>query len=84
MRIELLGIPRQRAGIAELDIEADTLGQLLLALVARVPSLNDLICVDRLKPFVIANLNGDKFVTEPCTRLTKTDRVLILSSDAGG
>ena len=35
MRIELLGVPRHRAGIAELDIEADTLGQLLIALVAR-------------------------------------------------
>ena len=87
MRVELLGIPRQRAGVAELEIEAATLGQLLDALAARYPSLADLFRAgraDRLGPFVAANLNGDRFVTDPRTRLAATDRILILSADAGG
>lgn len=87
MQVELLGIPRQRAGVAELEVEAATLGQLLDALAARYPPLADLFCAgraDRLGPFVAANLNGDRFVTDPRTRLAATDRVLILSADAGG
>lgn len=84
MRVELLGIPRQRAGVAELDIEAQTLGQLLAALEARFPPLGDLICADRLRPSIVANLNGDTFVTDPRTKLAETDCVLILSADAGG
>ena len=87
MRVEFLGIPRQRAGVAELEIEAATLGQLVDALVARYPPLADLVAAgqtDRLGPFVAANLNGDRFVTDPRTRLAETDRLLILSADAGG
>ena len=87
MHVELLGIPRQRAGVAELEIEAATLGQLLDALAARYPPLADLVSTGRaarLRPFVAANLNGDRFVTDPDTRLAETDRVLILSADAGG
>ena len=87
MHVELLGVPRQRAGVAELEVEAATLGQLLEALVARHPSLADLIPAgraDRLGPFIVANLNGDRFVSDPRTRLAETDRVLILSADAGG
>ena len=84
MHVEFLGVSRQRAGVAELEIQVDTLGQLLTALVARFPGLADLLCADRLQPFVVANLNGDRFVTDPRTRLTETDCVLILSADAGG
>ena len=87
MHVEFLGVSRQRAGVAELEIQANTLGQLLTALVARFPGLADLLCADRadrLQPFVVANLNGDRFVTDPRTRLTETDCVLILSADAGG
>ena len=84
MHVEFLGVSRQRAGVAELEIQADTLGQLLTALVARFPGLADLLCADRLQPFAVANLNGDRFVTDPRTRLTETDCVLILSADAGG
>ena len=87
MQVELLGIPRQRAGVAELEIAAATLGQLRAALAARYPSLADLFRAgraDRLGPFVAANLNGDRFVTDPRTRLAATDRILILSADAGG
>ena len=43
-----------------------------------------LITADRLNPSFTANLNGDRFISDPCTRLGKSDSVLILSADAGG
>ena len=84
MRVELLGVPRQRAGVDELDIHAETLGQLLAALETRFPDLGEILSADHLPPSVIVNINGDKFVTDPSTQLTETDCVLILSADAGG
>jgi molybdopterin converting factor small subunit len=84
MHVELFGIPRERAGIASLEVQADTLGQLWETLAARIPSLQALICTDRLNPAVVANLNGDQFVSDPATPLAESDSVLILSADAGG
>ena len=84
MHVELLGLPRERAGVAELELEADTLGQLLAALAARFPSFSTLIAADRLQPSFAANLNGDRFISDPGTRLKQSDSVLILSADAGG
>ncbi len=84
MHVEFFGVPRQRAGISELEVQADTLGQLLGTLAAQIPSLGELIAVDRLHPAFVANLNGDRFVSDPGTPLGEDDRVLILSADAGG
>ena len=84
MRVELLGLPRERAGVAELEVEADTLGQLLTSLAIRFPSFSELVAVDRLQPSFTANLNGDRFISDPRTRLSEGDSVLILSADAGG
>jgi molybdopterin converting factor small subunit len=84
MHVEFLGVSRDRAGIAELDVEADTLGGLLGTLAARMPGLAELIVVDRLHPSLAANLNGDCFISDPETPLADHDRVLIVSSDAGG
>ena len=84
MHVELLGLPRERAGVAELELEADTLGQLLMALAVRFPSFSELIVADRLQPSFTANLNGDRFISDPRTRLSEGDSVLILSADAGG
>jgi molybdopterin converting factor small subunit len=84
MFVEFLGIPRERTGVSELEIEAETLGQLLGTLARRCPALGELITDDRLHPSIAANLNGDAFVSDPKTALSRDDRVLILSSDAGG
>lgn len=84
MQVEFLGIPRQRTGIAKLEIQAATLGQLLGTLAARIPSLSELIAADRLHSSLIANLNGERFVSDPATPLDENDCVLILSADAGG
>ena len=84
MHVELLGVPRERAGVAEIELQADTLGQLVAALAVRFPSLGELITTDRLPPSVVANLNGERFVSDPGTQLKESDSVLILSADAGG
>lgn len=84
MRVEFLGVPRERAGISEFEIEAETLEQLLATLETRFPALADLMGAGRLPRFVAVNLNGDRFVTDPQTRFAETDCVLILSADAGG
>jgi molybdopterin converting factor small subunit len=84
MRVEFLGLPRERAGVAELELQAETLGQLLTALVIRFPALGELIAADRLRSSFVANLNGDRFVSDPQTLLDDDDCVLILSADAGG
>jgi molybdopterin converting factor small subunit len=84
MRVELLGIPRERAGVAELEVQAETLGQLLSTLTTRFPSFAELTSSDRLRPSIVANLNGDRFISDPGTPLGQDDCVLILSADAGG
>ena len=84
MYVEFFGVPRQRAGISELEVQADTLGRLLGTLAGQIPSLGELIDVDRLYPAFVANLNGDQFVNDPATPLNENDCVLILSADAGG
>ena len=84
MHVEFFGVPRERAGIAEIDVEADTLGRLLATLATRMPGLAELIAIDRLHPSFAASLNGDRFISDPETPLSDEDCVLILSADAGG
>jgi molybdopterin converting factor small subunit len=84
MHVEFFGVSRERAGVAELDVEADTLGRLLSALATQLPRLAEVITADRLHPSLAANLNGDRFISDPRTPLTDDDRILIVSADVGG
>jgi molybdopterin converting factor small subunit len=84
MHVEFLGIPRERAGLAEIEVEATTLGQALAVLAIRFPALRELIVAGRLHASMAANLNGDQFVSDPETSLNADDRLLLLSADAGG
>jgi molybdopterin converting factor small subunit len=84
MYVEFFGVSRERAGMSRLEVQADTLGQLLGTLVDRFPSFDQLIGVGRLHPAFVANLNGERFVSDPETPLGNNDCVLILSADAGG
>ena len=84
MHVEFLGVPRQRAGISQLEVQAQTLGDLLETLAARIPTFSELVEANRLHSSVVANLNGDQFVSDPATPLGNDDCVLILSADAGG
>lgn len=62
MYVEFLGIPRERAGTAAVEIEADTLGEVLDVLAVRFPSMAGLVGGRAMHPSVAANLNGDRFV----------------------
>lgn len=84
MHVEFYGIPRERAGVAEMEVQAETLGELLGALASEMPSFRGFIEGSRLHPAFAANLNGDRFVSDPETPLVREDCVLILSADAGG
>ena len=84
MLVEFLGVPRQRAGVSQLEVEAKTLGELFGTLSTKFPSLADLIAADQLHSSFVANLNGNQFVSDPGTPLGHDDCVLILSADAGG
>jgi molybdopterin converting factor small subunit len=84
MRVEFLAVPRRLTGISEVEVQAETLGQLVEILAKRFPLLGEYITTDRLHPSFVANLNGDEFVSDPRTVLSKDDHVLILSADAGG
>jgi molybdopterin converting factor small subunit len=88
MHVEFFGVPRERAGLAELDVNAGTLSQLLGTLADQLPSFGKFVSADlsgaRLHPAFIASLNGDRFISDPGTPLAEHDHVLILSADAGG
>lgn len=84
MYVEFFGLPRERAGIPGVELEAETLGQLLESLATQIPPLAEFVRANRLHPVFVANLNGDCFVTDPATPLCESDHLLILSADAGG
>jgi molybdopterin converting factor small subunit len=84
MHVEFLGIPRERAGVAEIEVDACTLGEALGQLAARFPALGELITPGGLHPALAANLNGDLFVKDLTTKLHAGDRLILLSADAGG
>jgi molybdopterin converting factor small subunit len=84
MHVEFFGLPRERAGIPGVEIQAATLGELLETLSAQIPPLAEFVDANRLHPLFVANLNGDCFVSDPATPLSENDHVLILSADAGG
>ena len=84
MQVEFFGVSRARAGVAEMDVDADTLGRLLQTLAARMPDLAELITADGLHSSLAVSLNGDRFISDPDTPLSDDDHVLIVPADAGG
>ena len=84
MHVEFFGIPRERAGISEVEVDAATLGEALTEVVKRFPALGEVITPAGLHPSISANLNGDLFVSDLNVVLDAADRLILLSADAGG
>ena len=83
--VELYGIARVRAGVAQITVAGRCLGDVLADLANRFPALAEACIAGRnLRPGFMANLNGRCFVTAEDTVLTEGDRVLLLHLDAGG
>jgi len=82
--LELYGIARRRAGVAEVAVDAATLGEALARLEERYPSLGgEVVRGGRLVSHWRATV-GDGFVEDPATPLARGARVAILSGLAGG
>ena len=83
--VELFGIPRARAGVSRTVAEGATLGEILLDLARRYPELAA-TCFDgqALKMGYVANVRGERFVTDPQAVIQEGDAILLLSQDAGG
>lgn len=82
--IEFYGIPRRRAGQAELRVCARTVAEALAAVENTCPGLGGLVTAGRLLPHYLLSLRGQRFVTDLEHPLRCGDRLLLLSADAGG
>lgn len=84
-RVEFYGIPRARAGVAEITVEGESVGDLLEAIAHRYPRLGE-TCIDGrvLKAGYTLNLGGQRFLTDPDFRPSDGDVFLFMSLDAGG
>lgn len=86
VRIEFYGIPRQRAGVASIEVDAATVGAALQEAAELLPHFAS-DCLDgrgRLRAGYLANRNGQAFTTNPEEPLQSGDSLLILSADVGG
>ncbi len=82
--VEFYGIPRQRAGRAQVTVPADTAREALAAAATVCSGLQDVLCDGKLAPYYRLSLNGQRFVAELNERLPPGARLLLLSADAGG
>jgi len=89
VRVEFYGMARQRAGRGQIELElpgrSTHLGAVLEAVAAALPDLaGEWIADGRLHATLAANLDGERFVSDPRTSVSEENCVLILSADAGG
>jgi molybdopterin converting factor small subunit len=82
--VEFYGIPRQRAGRAELPVAAATVAEALAAVERACPGLAGLVQGGRVSPHYLLSLDGRRFVSGLDERLGPGERLLLLSADAGG
>jgi sulfur-carrier protein len=87
--VEFYGIARQRAGASRLSLELSSdpmaLSDVLDHCARRFPLLEgDVINAGRLHATLTANVDGERFVTDPTTPIRDGQSLLILSADAGG
>ena len=82
--VEFFGIPRQRAGRAELTVQAKTVGEALRAVAETCPALAGMVSEGRLAAHHLLSVNGTRFVADLSESVRFQDRLLLLSADAGG
>jgi molybdopterin converting factor small subunit len=83
--VEFYGIPRQRAGRAELAVTARTVGDVLRAVERACPGLSDLVQSDGcLTPHYLLSLSGERFMQNGNEPVRHGDHFMLLSADAGG
>ena len=85
VHVEFLGIPRLRAGVDAVDVDAAYLTDLLELLGRRYAAFSSSCLKDgQLRSDFLCSINGKRFVRDGRTKLSEGDCVLILSADVGG
>jgi hypothetical protein len=83
--VEFYGVPRRRAGRAELTVDAVTAAAALARVAAACPDLGPLVTPDgRLARQYLLSVDGERFVADLAELLPAGTRLLLLSADAGG
>jgi hypothetical protein len=89
VHVELFGVPRRRAGIANVTLHFShdrlRLRDVLAELGRRFPSLAEsCLQADRLKPGYLVSLDGQRFIRDPESCVPGGTHLLLLAADAGG
>jgi hypothetical protein len=83
--VEFFGVPRHRAGRAELTVRARTVAEALEGVERACPALAGLRTADgRLAAHYLLSLDGERFLSDVGQPLRPGARLLLLSADAGG
>jgi molybdopterin-guanine dinucleotide biosynthesis protein A len=83
--VEFFGVPRLRAGVARVEVEADTVGAAVEAVGRACPGLvGTVLDGHALHPAFALNLNGGRFVKDTELLLADGDTLILLSADVGG
>jgi len=83
--VEFFGIPRLRAGRAELAVAPGSVADVLAQVRSRCPGLSDLLTPEgRLSPHYLLSLDGSCFLKDLTRKLGAGERLVLLSADAGG
>ena len=83
--IEFYGVPRQRAGRAELAVEADSARTALVRIAEACPGLGPLLGPGgELLPQYRLAIDAERFLIDLSEPLSAGTRLLLMSADAGG
>lgn len=83
--VELFGPARLHAGTPEMTVDATTLGEALRGLESACPGLAGAVLEDgQLSRHYRISLNGRHFVSDMNLSLSRRDRLLLLTAEAGG
>ncbi len=83
VRVEFYGLARLRAGVANMQVEAATLGSSMALVSVKCPDLRPVLD-GRLAPEYLVSLDGVRFTTDLGRELADGECVLVLGADAGG
>jgi molybdopterin converting factor small subunit len=85
VRIELYGVPRLRAGVQTVDVQASTIGDALLQLQRACPQLDpDVLTDGQLNAAYVVAIDGGTLTRDPHVSLNAGDTLVLLTSQAGG
>jgi MoaD family protein len=84
-KVKLFAMFREIAGIAEIEVEGEKLGEVILNLVSRYPKLKDIFFSEgKLKEFVQIMVNGRHFRGNLDLEVSERDVVAIFPPVSGG